>query len=30
VRRAVAGAIDDPEHLAGVGQGNDQGMITVG
>ena len=30
VRRAIAGTVDDAEHLTGVGQGNDQRVITVG
>ena len=30
VRRPVAGAIDDADHLAGVGQGNDPGMRSPG
>ena len=30
VRGPVAGAVDDAEHLAGVGQRNDQRVITPG
>ena len=30
VRRAIAGTIDDAQQFAGVGQGDDQGMITPG